>query len=364
VRRKDVVALAVALVLLVLAQLWVGAATWAIRVPKDAAGELTTAQAVLPTLHLLIGAMILATSFALTLKSFRFSATGLPEKKTISAYVELAKPRIVSMVLVTTTIGFFLGGKGFHSPLLLIATLLGTASTAGGAAVLNNYIEREVDAKMERTRRRALPAGVIAPSNALSYGIILVLFGLGLLVWQVNLLTAFLELLATFLYVVVYTPMKRMTWLNTLIGAIPGAIPPMSGWAASAGQLDAGAWVLFLILFIWQHPHFYAIAWMFKDDYRSAGFKMLPVIDPSGRRTFRQTLAYSVLLIGASLLPTAIGMTGKIYLTGALSMGLMMLAIGAAFTVAKSYVAARRLLKASVIYLPVLLVLIIVDVGF
>ena len=170
--------------------------------------------------------------------------------------------------------------------------------------------------------------------------------------------------MAAFLYVVVYTPLKRLTWLNTSFGAIPGAIPPLCGWAAATGRLDPGAWVLFLILFAWQHPHFYAIAWMFKDDYRNAGFKMLPVVDPSGASTFRQTILFAVLLLGVSILPTAIGMTGRVYCVGALAMGLALLAVGALFARTKSFVDARRLLKASVIYLPLLLILIIIDAGF
>ena len=284
--------------------------------------------------------------------------------KSLSIYIELTKPRILSMVLVTTTIGYFLAAKGVHPLGTLFLTLLGVGCATGGSAALNNYLEREVDGKMVRTRDRALPAGLIQPANALAYGISLVLFGLFILVWAVNLLTGFLVLLAAFLYVLVYTPMKRLTWLNTTFGAIPGAIPPLCGWAAGTGRLDAGAWVLFLILFAWQHPHFYAIAWMFKDDYRDAGFKMLPVVDPSGVSTFRQTIFFAILLLGVSVLPTTIGMTGRIYCIGALMMGLALLAVGVLFTRSKSFLDARRLLKASVIYLPLLLLLIIIDAGF
>jgi protoheme IX farnesyltransferase len=284
--------------------------------------------------------------------------------KNLRSYVELAKPRILSMVLVTTTIGFFLAAKGIHPLPTLLVTLLGVGCATGGSAALNNYLERDADGKMERTRHRALPAGTIQPSNALAFGISLVLIGLVALIWAVNLLTAFLVLLASFLYVLVYTPMKRLTWLNTTFGAIPGAIPPMCGWAAATGRLDPGAWVLFLILFAWQHPHFYAIAWMFRDDYRNAGFKMLPVVDPSGASTFRQTILFAVLLIGVSVLPTIIGMTGKVYCIGALVMGVALLVVGALFTRSKSFLDARRLLKASVVYLPLLLLLIIVDAGF
>jgi protoheme IX farnesyltransferase len=265
---------------------------------------------------------------------------------------------------VTTTIGYFLAARGIHPLGTLFLTLLGVGCATGGSAALNNYLERDVDGKMVRTRDRALPAGLIQPANALAFGISLVLFGLFILVWAVNLLTSFLVLLAAFLYVLVYTPMKRLTWLNTTFGAIPGAIPPLCGWAAATGRLDAGAWVLFLILFAWQHPHFYAIAWMFKDDYRDAGFKMLPVVDPSGVSTFRQTILFAILLVGVSVLPTMIGMTGRVYCIGALTMGLALLVVGVLFTRSKSFLDARRLLKASVIYLPLLLLLIIIDAGF
>ena len=284
--------------------------------------------------------------------------------KNLSSYIELTKPRILSMVLVTTTIGYFLAAKGIHPLGTLFLTLFCVGCSTGGSAALNNYLEREVDGKMVRTRDRALPAGLIQPANALAFGISLVLLGLFILIWAVNLLTGFLVLLAAFLYVLVYTPMKRLTWLNTTFGAIPGAIPPLCGWAAATGRLDAGAWVLFLILFAWQHPHFYAIAWMFKDDYRDAGFKMLPVVDPSGVSTFRQTILFAILLLGVSVLPTMIGMTGKVYCIGALLMGLALLAVGVLFTRSKSFLDARRLLKASVIYLPLLLILIIIDAGF
>src|SRR5262245_49094171 len=221
----------------------------------------------------------------------------------LSPYLELAKPRIVLMVLVTAALGFFLAGGGLRHLLTFLYTLLGVGGATCGSAILNNYLERDSDAKMARTRGRALPAGIIEPHVALAAGLSLVLFGVLLLVCAVNLLTAFLVLLAAFLYVLVYTPLKRLTWLNTSFGAIPGAIPPMAGWAAVTGTIDMGAWVLFLILFAWQHPHFFAIAWLFRDDYRSGGLKMLPVVEPGGHRMFRQPIIFSILLLCFSLLP-------------------------------------------------------------
>jgi len=363
------------LVVLVATQIALGIVTLLVRVPKSEHGQLEQLQIYLPTIHHAVGALILAVSFSIALLAFRsrrsaphaprsteaspnppFSQSPIP----FSACFELTKPRIVLMVLITAALGYVLGG-GFQNLPLLIAALVGIGLTTGGSAVLNNYLEREVDAKMERTKNRALPSGLIAPSSALSFGIALVLLGVLALALLVNLLTAFLVLLAAFLYALVYTPMKRLTWLNTTFGAIPGALPPMCGWAAATGRVDAGAWVLFAILFAWQHPHFFAIAWMFRDDYRNAGFKMLPVVDPSGRRTFRQNALFSLLLIGLSVLPTMIGMTGQIYFVGALVLGAGFFAVGVWMTVSKTRDAARHLLKASVLYLPSLCALMMFD---
>ena len=282
----------------------------------------------------------------------------------ISAYIELAKPRILTLVLVTTTIGYFFAGHGINSVSKLLFTLLGAALTCGGSSALNHYLERDADGKMARTRNRPLPQGIIAPSTAMFYGLSLILLGIMVLYWKVNLLTAFLSLLTAFLYVLVYTPMKRLTWLNTTFGAIPGGIPPVGGWAAATGQLDGGAFALFLILFIWQHPHFYAIAWLFKEDYRRAGFKMLPVIEPSGKSTFFQIVLFSVFLIPVSILPTLIGMSGQVYLVGAGLLSCVLLIAGISLAVSKSMLDARKLLQVTVIYLPLLLLLILVDFGF
>ena len=365
VRRRDFFAPAIALGFLIFTQLWVGAFTLVVRVPKADHGQLDPIQVWIPTLHLAIGAAILACSFVLTLKTWRYLRAPVETPSVPwGAYVDLVKPRIVTMVLVTTTLGYFLGQAGIQSWPGLILTLLGVGLATGGSAVLNNYLERDSDAKMQRTRHRALPAGLIEPQHALGLGVSLVLAGVLLLARGVNLLTAFLVLLATFLYVLVYTPLKKISWLNTTFGAIPGAIPPMAGWAAATGRVDVGAWVLFAILFVWQHPHFFAIAWMYRDDYRAAGFQMLPVVEPDGRSTFRQTILFSVLLIGVSLLPTLVGMTGWVYFIGALVMGLVLLATGCLFAVTKTFDDARRLLKASVIYLPLLLILIVADAGF
>ena len=287
----------------------------------------------------------------------------MPSPQLIAAYFELTKPRIAVLVLSTTMLGFFLGGQGIHSLPLLFFTLMGTVLTASGSSVLNHYLERDVDRLMQRTCHRPLVTGLIRPSSALSFGFILVLAGVFTLVAAVDLLTAFLALLTAFLYVVVYTPMKRLTWLNTSLGSIPGALPPVGGWTAATGQLEYGAWALFLILFAWQHPHFYAIAWIFRDDYRRGGFKMLPVVEPDGRRTCRHIIGFSVLLILVSTLPTLMGLAGMVYFFGALVMGLAFLGTGIALTLSRSTLDARRVLKASVIYLPLLLILSALDMG-
>jgi protoheme IX farnesyltransferase len=285
-------------------------------------------------------------------------------KKLLSAYLELTKPRILSLVLITTTLGFFLGGKGTVNPILLIKLLFGVAMVCGGSATLNHYLERDADSRMERTCRRPIPQGTISPSNALIFGVLLILGGVFLLCWEVNLLTSFLSLLTAFLYVLVYTPMKKVSWLNTTIGAIPGALPPMGGWAAATGDLSLGAWVLFFILFVWQHPHFYSIAWMYKDDYRRGGFKMLPVVYPNGRFMFTQITFFALALIPISLLPTFLGMSGRLYFYGALIAGIFFLTQGIKLAATHSISDAHKLLRVSVIYLPIILFLIVVDASF
>ena len=259
---------------------------------------------------------------------------------------------------------FFIAGRSFFPIYNLLITLFGTALCSGGAAALNNVMERHLDCKMERTKGRALPTKAISVEHALSFGVLLVLFGTSLLAVEVNLLTGFLALLTAFLYVVVYTPLKRITWLNTVVGAIPGAIPPMGGWAAATGNLELGAWILFLILFVWQHPHFYAIAWICKDDYKRAGFKMLPVYDPDGVRTMRQIFYFSLVLIPVSLLLWTSGYAGYIYAIGAFLLGVYLLNVSRNLTLSKEPGSAKQLLKSTLYYLPGLLIFLICDVFF
>jgi protoheme IX farnesyltransferase len=283
-------------------------------------------------------------------------------KTLFASYLELTKPRIASMVLVTTVLGFALGAGNSLQPYdLLVFTLIGTALSGGGASVLNHYIERNVDAKMERTKNRPLPSGTIKPTVALLYGIVMTSAGSIFLYLFVNPLTAALAFTSAVLYLLVYTPLKRFSWINTPVGAIPGAIPPLIGWAAAAGELGVGAWVLFAILFLWQHPHFYAIAWMYREDYQRGGFKMLPVVHPDGKSTFRQSLAAAIILVPVSLWPTFVQMSGWLYFFGALLFGFWFLWACIRWRMSESNGDARKVLRVSIIYLPAILLLILVD---
>jgi protoheme IX farnesyltransferase len=284
-----------------------------------------------------------------------------PAKSLLMAYIDLLKLNIMSLVLVSSILGYYLGGNGIDSFSRLLITLFGTTLTAGGAGALNHYLERDADSLMERTKNRPIPKGIIQPGNALMFGILLVLVGTVILVMQINLLTGFLSILTAFLYVLVYTPLKRITWLNTSFGSVPGALPPMGGWAAATGELETGAWILFAIMFLWQHPHFYAIAWMYKEDYALAKFKMLPVLEPDGKRTIRQIFWHLTLLVPVSVLLYIEGNSGLIYAIGVIFLtGLFFIS---AIPIAKdrSIKSAKLLLKSSVIYLPALLILIIID---
>ena len=284
-----------------------------------------------------------------------------PAKNKAGAYLELSKPRILIMVLVSTIIGFVMGSVDALDWAHLFWTLIGTGLTAAGAGALNHYLERNYDVLMDRTKNRPIPAGLVTPNEAFIFGIILVIIGSGVLVVNINALTGFLSLLTAFLYILVYTPLKRLTWLNTSIGSIPGALPPLGGWAAATGSLDTGAWILFGILYLWQHPHFYAIAWMCRKEYEKAGFKMLPVLEPDGSRTMRQVFLHLFLLIPISVLPYISGMMGGVYAIGVLCLAFGFLA--SAIPLARSLTdsAALLLLKASVYYLPALLLLMILD---
>jgi len=270
-------------------------------------------------------------------------------------YVELTKPRITFMVVVTTAAGYLLGAHGSGSLFVLLHTIVGTALVASAASALNQWVERDTDGLMARTRNRPLPAGRLEPAAVLIFGIAVGVLGTVYLALFVNTLTAGLGLGTLFLYVLAYTPMKRVSSLCTIVGAVPGALPPMMGWAAARNDLSTGAWVLFAVLFLWQMPHFLAIAWMYRDEYRAGGQPMLPVLDPEGTRTGRQIVLYCLALVPVSLLPSVIGLTGSIYFGGALLLGLAYLAAGIHAAARRTTDSARTLLRVSVVYLPVLL---------
>ncbi len=272
-------------------------------------------------------------------------------------FCELVKARLTSLVLVTTLAGFYMGWSGAMDWLRLLNTLLGTALVAAGAAALNELLERRPDAAMHRTRDRPLPSGRMSPDTALLIGFGLVAGGLVFLYFLVNLLTATLAAVTMATYLFAYTPLKRRTTLNTLVGAIPGALPPMIGWAAARGSLDHGAWALFAILFCWQMPHFLAIAWMYREDYARAGFVMLPNFDETGSVTGRQAVNYSFALLLVSLVPGVLGLAGRGYFVGAFVLGAGMIACAVRMQLAPDRKHARQLFFASIIYLPLLLAL-------
>ena len=286
--------------------------------------------------------------------------------KLMRNYIALTKPRITWLILMSTGVGYFFGLKftettGSLNWLLLLHTLIGTGLIASGTAALNQWYERDADLLMRRTSGRPLPAGLMTAKRALIFGIVLALAGSAELALFVNLLAALLGLVTLGLYLFIYTPLKQKSHLSTVIGALPGAMPPLLGYAASHGSLTPEAWTLFAILFIWQFPHFLAIAWMYREDYARAGIRMLPVVEPDGMSTGRQIILYASTLIPVSLFPVLLGMSGKIYLVGALLLGGWFLYTGVRVAFDLTNVRARRVLLASIIYLPAIYGLMIFD---
>jgi protoheme IX farnesyltransferase len=279
----------------------------------------------------------------------------------VADLLSLTKPRVVTMILVTTMVGYYLGAREAVDSLRLLFTLLGTGLAAGGTLALNQFLEREVDARMERTRLRPLPDGRLQPFEALAFGTAITLLGLLLLSITVSLLSALVTGATVALYLFAYTPLKLRSSLCMVVGAIPGALPPVTGWVAARGEFGVGAWVLFSILFLWQLPHTLAIARLYRDDYARAGIQVLPVVDPDGVSTERQIVAGCLALLAVGLLPTLIGLTGPIYFFGALGLGMALLVCGVFQAFSRSLPAARRLLFASLLYLPMVLVLMALD---
>lgn len=280
-------------------------------------------------------------------------------------YIELTKPRVTWLIVMSTAVGYFFGHNGAwfsaSSVWAVIHTLIGTALIASGTAALNQWYERDADREMRRTQARPLPAGRMDPTKALLFGIALSMVGGLELGFGVNWLCSALGIATLMMYLFFYTPLKQKTWWSTTVGAFPGAMPPVIGYAAAANKLTPEALVLGAILFLWQFPHFYAIAWMYREDYSRAGIRMLPVVEPDGESTARQILLFSGLLIPISLLPKWMGMTGTVYMIGALALGILFLYAGIRVSLDRTRLRARRVLLASIVYLPLLYTLMICD---
>ena len=286
-------------------------------------------------------------------------AIGLREK--LAAYVELTKPRIAFMLVLTSAAGFYLGAAKGFDVMLFVNAMIGIALLAFGVATLNQVWERKTDALMERTAKRPLPTQKLSTAEALVFGISLCLVAEIYLAFLVNGLTALLGLMVIVGYVLLYTPLKTRTSASTAIGAIPGAMPPLMGWTASADEISLGAWALFALLFLWQFPHFLAIAWMYKEQYAKAGILMLPVIEPEGKITARQIVIFTIILLPVSLAPYFLGFAGLIYLVGASLLGLWFLAASIKTARAKTVEQARKLLLVSVVYLPLIFALMVLN---
>jgi heme o synthase len=286
------------------------------------------------------------------------------EKAAKSAFAvisDLVKARLTALVLITTLVGFYAGSSSPLNYWKLLHALVGTALLACGAAALNQLLERELDARMRRTEDRPLPSGRLTPDAVLVIGVGLAIVGLLDLTFFVNRLTGFLGAATLASYVFIYTPLKRITTLNTLVGAIPGAIPPLMGWTSATGEISAAGWSLFAILFLWQLPHFMAIAWLYREDYARAGFKMLPIIDPDGRKTAAQAVSHAIGLIPVSLFPSLLGVTGIVYFWAAMLLSAAFLFFAIQFSRRVTAERARHLFLASIVYLPVLLAILVLD---
>ncbi|HKE33938.1 MAG TPA: heme o synthase [Candidatus Acidoferrum sp.] len=278
-----------------------------------------------------------------------------------SAYIALTKPDVSFLVLMTTAAGYYMGARGPVSWLHMSHVIIGTLLIAGGTAALNHYLERESDRYMRRTASRPLPSGVLRPGRALAFGVTLAIAGAVDLYFAAGALASGLGVLTCLSYLLAYTPLKKRTVWATFVGAFPGAIPPMIGWVAATGSLDRGAWLLFGILFLWQFPHFYAISWMYREDYARAGIMMLPVVDRDGTRTFRQIILYAAALVGVSLLPAVLGLAGIVYFFGALVVCTALLQVCLWAASNKTNVRAKWLMHATVLHIPLLLGLMAYD---
>jgi heme o synthase len=283
------------------------------------------------------------------------------EKSWTAVFSDLVKARLTTLVLLTTAVGFYVGWRGAMNFVLFFNTLAATSLVAAGASALNQLLEREYDAKMRRTQNRPLPSGRLQPTTVAIFGGVTSVAGLVYLALAVNLLTSVLGAVTLVSYLFIYTPLKRVTWLNTAIGAVPGALPPLMGWTAARGELTGEGWALFAILFFWQLPHFFAIAWMYRDEYAKAGFKMLSNVDANGKRTAEQSVSNTLALLAVSLCPFVFKMAGTTYLIGAIILGAGFLWCAIQFSRQLTLQRAKQLFFASIIYLPLLLALMVWD---
>ena len=295
------------------------------------------------------------------MKAGSIAAAPVADKSFLSVLCDLIKARLTFLVLLTTLVGFYVGWRGPMNYWLMLHALAGTTLLACGASALNQLWERNHDALMRRTAERPLPSGRMRPETVLIFGGFTSIGGLLYLAFAVNLLTALLGAATLASYVFIYTPLKRVTWLNTAVGAVPGALPPLMGWTAARDQLSGEGWSLFAILFFWQIPHFFAIAWLYREEYEKAGFVMLPSLDPDGSRTGRQAVSHTLGLLIVSLLPFLFRLAGPVYLAGALLLGVAFLIAAVQFSRDLSRPHARRLFFVSILYLPLLLGLMVID---
>lgn len=287
--------------------------------------------------------------------------TRLAERGRMAVLADLVKIRLTTLVLMTTAVGFYVGSQsGLNLPLMIHA-LAGTGLLACGAAALNQLLEREHDARMRRTMTRPLPSGRMTPEVVLLFGGACSVAGILYLAFAVNLVTSVVGAVSLVSYLFIYTPLKRITWMNTLVGAVPGGLPPLMGWTAARGELAVEGWVLFAILAFWQIPHFMAIAWLYREEYEKAGFVMLPAVDADGSRTGSQAVSHAAALLVVSILPYVLGLAGAFYLGGALMLGVVFLACAVVFQRRLTSISARRLFLASIVYLPLNLILLVVD---
>jgi len=282
-------------------------------------------------------------------------------REKLLAYVELTKPRIAFLLVLTSAAGFYLATVGNFDTVLFVNSMVAITLLAFGVATLNQWVERDIDPLMERTANRPLPAKKVTPTEALVFGILQCAVAQAYLFFLVNPLTAVLGLVVIVGYVLVYTPLKTRTSASTAIGAIPGALPPLMGWTAAANDITLGAWALFAMQFLWQFPHFFAIAWMYREQYKKAGILMLPVVEPSGRLTFRQIILFTIMLVPVSVAPFVFGISGNIFFYGAIVLGIWFLYASVRSAMDKSNERARSLLLVSVLYLPLLFILMVAN---